>query len=167
MTSLQLEMASKVERQGWSSVVDSWLGYKTGQTSVKSRPLVIALVRAVTLAQPWDVSALGIRAGAQLCLTDEGKYEDLPKNIEVLIVGGDEDSPEQLWRRCQGGLPGRNSWCWRMLASKCRQCMSLNNISCLLVSQHASNRDTRRMCAGHRGIPEAAVDGHLHRPAVP
>ena len=106
VSDLQYTMADSVEKQGWSSIVDSRLVYMTGPTTVKTRPIVCALMRAITVGQSWEGTAYAIRAFARFCQSDKGTYENIPKGIRKLIIGGDEDSwfPKDVLEKVAGRI---------------------------------------------------------------
>lgn len=52
VTTLQYDVARKIDESGWAPLIDSRLVYTAGPTTVNSRPVAAALLRAVAIAQP-------------------------------------------------------------------------------------------------------------------
>lgn len=96
----QESLASHIATDGQQGLIDSLLPLLTGKTTMESRPLAAALVRAAAMAVPKESYAAAIRAFARGAKAP-AKYDfsKIPEHVKVLIVGGEEDTmvpPEKL-----------------------------------------------------------------------
>lgn len=93
ISEIRLRMAGALETAGTPSVTDSTLPLVLGRTTMASRPLAVAAVRAITLAQDGVSFGAAIRAldrdiGAGGTKID---WEALQTKFRVLAICGDED----------------------------------------------------------------------------
>ncbi len=96
----QENLASLLATDGQQGLIDSLLSLFTGKTTMESRPLAAALVRAAAMVVHKESYAAAIRAFARGAKAP-AKYDfsKIPEHVKVLIVGGGEDTmvpPEKL-----------------------------------------------------------------------
>ncbi|KAF7790301.1 hypothetical protein EIP86_001255 [Pleurotus ostreatoroseus] len=87
----QQGMAGLVASSGQAVLVDALLPALTGTTTMRARPLAAALVRATTMGQSKEGYAAGILAFAEGFKDATVRWETLPKDVRLLVIGGSED----------------------------------------------------------------------------
>ncbi|KAH9847230.1 Alpha/Beta hydrolase protein [Lenzites betulinus] len=90
---MRLRMADTLEKEGPSVTTDGSLLFLLGKTSMASRPLAVALIRAITLAQDRAAYGAAIRAFDKELSPDSGKIDwgTLQARYKALTIIGDED----------------------------------------------------------------------------
>ena len=99
----QMSLAALARVAGPQALVDTLMPALTGPTSVRTRPLATALVRALMMAQTNEGYAAGVEALAVGCKEASVDWQALADRYSrVLVIGGSEDqllNPAEL-----GGL---------------------------------------------------------------